>query len=255
MKDQERRKECGFTLLELLIVVALILILLLLLLPATDYLLFKAKCIKCVANLRQWGVACTSYAADHNGDLPRFNNRGPQNGCLWDIGPTFYSSTNLNSTNTLLAPYGVNMLSMYGCPLVNDSAWFPPGTGGAYGDDVWFYGYNVWMYRSSPINAGFPVFDINGDGVIGSAEFVSNGRVPNNYPLMSCGARLDSFQSFPLPNNVIQDQGFGPHMWKGHLENIPVLYVDGHVVIRQPSQFKDRYSMSFWPSGRAHWFY
>ena len=255
MKDPMRRKQRGFTLLELLIVIAILLILLLLLIPAADYMMFQAKCMKCVANLRQWGVACTAYASDHDGHLPRFNNHGPQNGCVWDIGPTFYSSTHLNSTNTLLAPYGVNLLAMYGCPLVNDTNWFPPLTGGLYGDDVWYFCYNVWMVRSSPVNPGFPVFDINADGMIGSTEWVSNVRSPNHYPLMSCGARVDSFQPFPLANPLIQDQGFGNHMWRGRLRNIPVLYVDGRVDIRQPSQFRDRYTMDWWPSGRSHWYY
>lgn len=65
-----KNKIRAFTLIELLVVVAIIALLMAVLMPALANAREQAKKVKCSANLRQMGIACTMYAQEHNGTLP-----------------------------------------------------------------------------------------------------------------------------------------------------------------------------------------
>lgn len=61
----------GFTMMELLVVLVLVAVLVGVAAGLAGDAVEKSRSVVCVGNLRQWGVACGSYVADHDGDLPR----------------------------------------------------------------------------------------------------------------------------------------------------------------------------------------
>ena len=56
----------GFTLIELLVVISIIALLLAILMPALGKVKEKAKAVVCQSQVKQWGLAWTLYAVDHN---------------------------------------------------------------------------------------------------------------------------------------------------------------------------------------------
>jgi prepilin-type N-terminal cleavage/methylation domain-containing protein len=60
----------AFTLVELLVVIAIIAVLISILLPALSVAREQSRRIACAANLRNWGQACFSFAAENHGVFP-----------------------------------------------------------------------------------------------------------------------------------------------------------------------------------------
>jgi prepilin-type N-terminal cleavage/methylation domain-containing protein len=66
-----RKRDHGFTLVELLVVISVITILASMLLPALSKARESARAISCASNLRQVSLTTTLYASDYNGSIPR----------------------------------------------------------------------------------------------------------------------------------------------------------------------------------------
>ena len=100
MKDLARRSALfAFTLIELLVVVAIIAILAAMLLPALSAAREKARRANCMNNLKQIGMALTSYTGDYAGYLPSDPAWGSPNCTHFTI------SSSLADCATKCAPY------------------------------------------------------------------------------------------------------------------------------------------------------
>ena len=76
LKRKPRPLRGAFTLIELLVVIAIIAILAAMLLPALSAAKEKARSIRCISNLHQWGLAFTMYSNDNKDAVPEEGNTG-----------------------------------------------------------------------------------------------------------------------------------------------------------------------------------
>jgi prepilin-type N-terminal cleavage/methylation domain-containing protein len=76
MTETSYKRTRAFTLIELLVVIAIIAILAAILLPALSAAKQRAQSIKCLNNMRQWGLAFTMYSQDNNDIVPEEGNTG-----------------------------------------------------------------------------------------------------------------------------------------------------------------------------------
>ncbi len=116
----------AFTLIELLVVIACIAILAALLLPALTKARQRAKVIECVSNLRQYGIAITTYSLDnHDGLMQIVNQWGgpyPHFIRLKNTLPNGPVEWNIATIQPYITGFGVGNRRIYGvsiCPEVD----------------------------------------------------------------------------------------------------------------------------------------
>jgi prepilin-type N-terminal cleavage/methylation domain-containing protein/prepilin-type processing-associated H-X9-DG protein len=217
---QEYRFLAGFTLIELLVVIAIIAILAALLLPALSLSKQKALTVKCISNMRQWGMGFRMYADDNRDFVP---DEGDASETIDSKGSTnitdnydfaWYNCVPpLISQQPLINLYGLNgsatnpplpgSRSIYSCPSatapVSGLLWYqnPPDIGKAY-----------FMYAE---NARICVnFKARGNGVpqvrminiVKPSDTIFLPEIDGNYP---------DFMFFKSQSSITADQSIARH--------------------------------------------
>lgn len=178
----------GFTLIELLVVIAIIAILASLLVPAVSTALETARSAHCKSNLRQWGIALTTYLARSGGKYPSEGVAAGQSADVTDRDAWF---------NVLAEPMGETALidrlaefpprmprpgdrSMFTCPSTVPADVTEPGTGVSGPNQPFMsYAYNRFIdhfgRRLTDIDIRFPSqFAVFGD--VGTSFANMDGR-------------------------------------------------------------------------------
>ncbi len=162
-----------FTLIELLVVVSIISILCALLLPALGKAKGKAQSMKCLGNLKQFGIAFQSYAGDNSGWLPY----------------SYYTSgTGTSWTNAIVSGDYLPIRNWVGNELngrANGQVWICPSAHEVTTDDEGGgYGVNYLHLMSTPAESGTSnlarVKRPAGTAMISDSEWWRNGS-----PLLS----------------------------------------------------------------------
>jgi prepilin-type N-terminal cleavage/methylation domain-containing protein/prepilin-type processing-associated H-X9-DG protein len=250
MKSSFATRRAAFTLIELLVVIAIIAILASMLLPALARAKAKAQTIKCISNLKQWGVAVKMYSDDNRDFVPEEGTAGKTildrnydakgltyNGDAWYNRVAPYCGSKALADLYLGGPQSMPVpgsVSIYSCPSAAPPPLGQPTLGWAY----FMYGENNWLC----VNKGTRGVDYGGTpNGIQNNKF-SQIRRPANVIVFGevDGTTYDS--SRPSLGSGVQ----GPYSIARHPSNLkPNGYdtranftmADGHVAGYKPEEF------------------
>ncbi|HEY3761094.1 MAG TPA: prepilin-type N-terminal cleavage/methylation domain-containing protein [Verrucomicrobiae bacterium] len=270
----------GFTLIELLVVIAIIAILAAMLLPALAAAKFRAQCVNCTSNLKQWCTVINMYAPDNKEKLP---NWAPiaGGGYGWDVG------TNMAAA---LGPYGLTV-PMWFDPVrpqdfqaANNWAMLPANLGHQVATlaDLTAYlshnyqgecilNYDWWVQRLNGTQL-YPA-DYSKETPIEQPGFIKTqqpsclyygwpdlitSKACANVPFMSCtcGSGQGNGLMSAITSSTVSSASISPttgHFYNGKLAGINLAFADGHVGEHNLSQICCVYEITGTPP--AYFFY
>ena len=215
-------RHAGFTLVELLVVIAIIATLTALLLPALAHSQAQARRVRCLANLRQLGIAVQLYWDDCGGQAFRYRRDVKSDGALYWFGWLGHGTEGnrtFDATRGVLYPYlGHGTVEI--CPSLGYAlqTFKRKATGATYG-----YGYNLEL--SPP--AQLPTVPI---GSIAD---------PARVVVLADAAQVNTFQPPASPDHPMLEEFYyvSTHETTAHFrhsQRANLLFVDGHVAHAPP---------------------
>jgi prepilin-type N-terminal cleavage/methylation domain-containing protein/prepilin-type processing-associated H-X9-DG protein len=281
LQQKLKSRYSAFTLIELLVVIAIIAILAAMLLPALSAAKFRAKVTQCTSNLRQWGIVANLYAGDNKDLLPVDVPNGGGD-YAWDIGtnmlnmlipynctvPMWFEPVRPDGYNNYLNWLTQNHPGQNPSDILYCRLYFAK----SYPQEIsWTAGYDYWVPRaqSSGSTTTYPT-DYSQKTL--KPPWLANESTPTCaiygwptmtthkgaalVPFISCTAGaggpgdttgLKSPAAGPNPNDISPLTG---HFMSGHLVNINLGFVDGHVEIHNLKQM-----LCVYVNGNEYWFY
>ena len=214
---QDRRRVTAFSLVELLVVVAVMGTLAALLLPALSRSQAGARKVRCVANLRQLGLAGQMYWDDHEGRTFRYRCGITNGGDLFWFGWLARGAEGTRRFDPVpgaLYAYGGGW-GVETCPALSRTMREFKGKaeGAAFG-----YGYN--LHLTSPVD---------GDGLN-----IQQLRRPSEVGFLADAAQVNTFQAPASPEHPMLEEFYyvntqEPTAHFRHLGKASVVFCDGHV--------------------------
>lgn len=149
------KRQCLFTLIELLLVISIIAILTALLLPALNIARDRARSIQCANNLKTIGTCLRMYADDYSGWGPKYNQNLPAD--AWQdmligytrqgvkLSPFCYSEKSYATGSWIIRPLGV-----FACPSEKEPSYNPYKYGKHYSINSFIAGFSGTTWRFYP---------------------------------------------------------------------------------------------------------